>query len=175
MTAPSSSCTTRPGRSGISSDPFSARKQQALVVLLVQQLADTQFRRADRRGSERLWQEVAALEIDPDRVTALLYSGEDTDNREALRAQDDAWLLSRTRPRQLGWNLSRLHLGRPRRRADPAQPSLSGIGISTAAGSGAQAGTRWFTISPITTIAGEASSARRTSRARPPSSAITLR
>ena len=93
------------------------------MVLLVQQLADTQFRRGDRRGSERLWQEVAALEIDPDRVTALLYSGENTDDREALRAHDDAWLLSRTRPRQLGWNLRRLHLGGPRRPAPALSPA----------------------------------------------------
>jgi len=74
-----SSCSTQPGRGGfgLRPDPFIARKQQALALHLVRQLADTQFRRADAAGSERLWQEVALLEIDPERITALLYSGID--------------------------------------------------------------------------------------------------
>jgi hypothetical protein len=91
------------------------RKQQALVLLLVRQLADAQFTRADARGSERLWQEVAALEIDPERVTALLYCGVDIDDRQALLAEDESWLGRQEQPRRRGWSLRNLHLGAPRR------------------------------------------------------------
>lgn len=94
-------------------------KQQALVLLLVRQLTDAQFRRADHRASQGLWQEVAALEIDPDRITALLYSGIDPEDREALRAEDEAWQgrqpQPQPQPQRRGWTLQRLHLGRPGR------------------------------------------------------------
>ena len=59
MTAPSSSCTDRPGRAGISSDSFSDRKEQALVILLAQYLAEAQIGRADAQASQGLWNEVA--------------------------------------------------------------------------------------------------------------------
>ena len=58
MTAPSSSCTNRPGRAGVSSDSFATRKEQALVILLAQQLADAQIGRADAQASQALWDEV---------------------------------------------------------------------------------------------------------------------
>ena len=106
MPAPTKSCSSR--------DRFTASTQQALVLLLTQQLADAQIRRADARGSERLWQEVAALDIDPERITALLYSGQDVDDREALRIEDDAWLNRQGQRPQRGWSLQTLHLGRPR-------------------------------------------------------------
>jgi hypothetical protein len=109
MKAPSSSCTSQ-----------AARKQQALVVLLVQQLIDTQFVRADRNGSGRLWQEVAALEIDPERVIHLLYGGLEGGDRVGLMQQDDAWLQKQPATSQRGWGLSRLHLGRQPRRPQPA-------------------------------------------------------
>lgn len=98
---------------GLSHDPFTARKQQALVVLLAQQLLDAQIRRADRLGSERLWQEVAALEIDPERITALIYGGEDPDDRQALRLQDDRWLAAQAPPQRRGWSFRTLTLARP--------------------------------------------------------------
>ncbi|NBU39030.1 MAG: hypothetical protein EBS32_12500 [Actinobacteria bacterium] len=102
MPAPASLCTR-----------FNAGTQQALVLLLSQQLADAQFHRADARGTERLWREVAALEIDPERVTALLYGGQDMNDREALRSQDDAWLAQQNAAPRRGWALRNLHLGRP--------------------------------------------------------------
>lgn len=98
---------------GFSHDPFTARKQQALVLLLVQQLADAQIRRADRPGSERLWQEVAALEIDPERITSLLYSGLDADDRPTLRLEDERWLAAQVTPLRRGWSLKTLPLTRP--------------------------------------------------------------
>ena len=122
MTAPASSCTHQAWRSGVSSATFSARKQQALVLLLAQQLMDTQFRRADRPGSERLWQEVAALEIDPDRILHLLYSGVDGGDRSALIAADDAWIHRNAPASRHRWGL--LHLHRNRRTLRPA-PALN--------------------------------------------------
>jgi hypothetical protein len=123
MTAPSSSCTHQSWRSGVTSTAFTARKQQALVLLLVQQLMDAQFVRADQAGSDRLWQEVAALEIDLDRVLHLLYCGLDGSDRQALINADDAW-ISRSTSSSRGWNLRQLHLGRrasrPGRALSPA-------------------------------------------------------
>lgn len=98
---------------GLSRDPFTACKQQALVVLLAQQLVDAQIRRADRVGSERLWQEVAALEIDPERITALMYGGEDPDDRQALRLQDGRWLAARAGSQPSGWSIRTLTMARP--------------------------------------------------------------
>ncbi|MCT0214543.1 MULTISPECIES: hypothetical protein [unclassified Synechococcus] len=66
------------------------RKQQQLVFQLVRQLAEAQFRRADPVLSARLWQEVLALEIDPERITRLLYGGQDPEDRQALAALDPA-------------------------------------------------------------------------------------
>ena len=116
MTAPSSSCTNRPGRAGVSSDSFAARKEQALAILLAQQLADAQIGRADAQASQALWDEVAELNIDPDRIINLLYGGEEISDRTALKERDDNWLSAQQRsPQQRGWSLQRLHLGRPRR------------------------------------------------------------
>lgn len=118
MTATADSCSPPSSASvsvapGLSRAPFTVRKQQALVVLLTQQLADAQFRRADRSAAERLWQEVAVLEIDPERVTALLYSGLDLEDRDALRLEDDRWLAAQGQTPRRGWSLRTLHLGRP--------------------------------------------------------------
>jgi hypothetical protein len=84
---------------------FTALKEQSLLVLIVQQLAEAQFVRADRAATERLWQEVGALQLDCERVTQLLYGGADSHDREALRAADSAWLARQpTRsPRRWGF------------------------------------------------------------------------
>ncbi|MEN9767894.1 MAG: hypothetical protein RLZZ32_1854 [Cyanobacteriota bacterium] len=116
MTAPSSSCLHQSWRSGVTSTAFTARKQQALVLLLAQQLMDAQFARADQAGSARLWQEVGALEIDPDRITNLLYCGLDGSDRLALTAADDSWI--RRQQASAGFQRNRhLNGGRFRRTA----------------------------------------------------------
>ncbi|UPM49461.1 MULTISPECIES: hypothetical protein [unclassified Synechococcus] len=115
MTAPSSSCTNRPGRAMVSSDSFTARKEQALVILLSQQLADAQIGRADAHASQSLWDEVAELDIDPDRIIHLLYGGEEVSDRAALKDRDDSWLSAQQMSPERGWSLQRLHLRRPRR------------------------------------------------------------
>ena len=116
MTAPSSSCTHQSWRSGVTSSVFTTRKEQAIVMLLVQQLMDAQFVRADQAGADRLWQEVAALEIDQDRLLHLLYCGLDGSDRQALSEQDDTWIAGRNTSASRGWNLQQLHLGRRARR-----------------------------------------------------------
>lgn len=109
-------------------------KEQQLLFLLVRQLAAAQFERADPVLSQRLWQEVAALDFDPDRVIHLLYGGQDPEDREALQALDRQWLeweARTSRPRRrvplwnAGWRRSAL---RPpaggHRSAPPAVPQV---------------------------------------------------
>ncbi|MFM7087470.1 MAG: hypothetical protein ACKOXO_10840 [Cyanobium sp.] len=70
---------------------FAARKEQQLAFLLTRQLVEAQFRQADGPRSQRLWQEVAALELDPERITALLYGVCDHDDNSAMEAVDQPW------------------------------------------------------------------------------------
>lgn len=81
---------------------FGELKERQLVFLLARQLAEAQFVRGDRRASERLWQEVAALEIDPERIIALLYGAPDLEDGEAMERIDRDHRCS-TAPRGLGW------------------------------------------------------------------------
>lgn len=69
---------------------FAALKERQLVFLLARQLAEAQFVRADRRASDRLWQEVAALDIDPERITALLYGADDLEDTVCMERIDGA-------------------------------------------------------------------------------------
>jgi len=101
---------------------FAECKEQQLVFLLVRQLAAAQFELANPAMTERLWQEVAALEIDPERVTALLYGGQNVNDRAALQPLDEQWRAEH-RPQRRGW------FRRPaapsvagRRNAPPAAP-----------------------------------------------------
>ena len=98
----------------LSASSFSASKEQALVLLVVQQLAEAQFVRADPVASERLWQEVAALQLDIERVTHLLYCGQSWMDRQALRAEDKAWLACRPVRRPQRWGVGGWRLGRGR-------------------------------------------------------------
>ena len=112
MTAPSSSGLHQSWRSGVTSAAFSARKQQALVLLLSQQLMDAQFARADQTGSERLWHEVALLDIPVDRILHLLYGGLDSSDRAELIEADNAWIGRHNTASPRRWGLSRLHRNR---------------------------------------------------------------
>ena len=101
---------------------FAECKEQQLVFLLVRQLATAQFELANPVMSQRLWQEVAALEIDPERVTALLYGGQDVNDRAALRLLDEQWRASH-RPQRQGWFRRPQPLSAGgRRSAPPARP-----------------------------------------------------
>ena len=103
---------------------FAECKEQQLVFLLVRQLATAQFELANPVMTRRLWQEVAALEIDPQRITALLYGGQDVNDRAALRLLDEQWRASH-RPQRLGWFRRPLPLSAGgRRSAPPATPRV---------------------------------------------------
>lgn len=82
---------------------FAECKEQQLVFLLVRQLAASQFEWANPTLSQRLWDEVNALEIDPERITALLYGGQDVNDREALRALDNHWRTHHPPRSQQSW------------------------------------------------------------------------
>ena len=102
-------------------ESFAECKEQQLVFLLVRQLAAAQFEQADPRMTWRLWQEVNALEIDPERITALLYGGQDVNDRAALRPLDQQWRAEH-RPLRRSW-FSRPAAGAGvRRGAPPAAP-----------------------------------------------------
>lgn len=92
---------------------FSARKQRQLLFLLTRQLAEAQFVQADQARTHRLWQEAAALELDPDRIIALLYGVADHLDPQEMECVDQAYLQSLApRPRRW-WSPS---LGELRRR-----------------------------------------------------------
>ncbi|KEF41485.1 MAG: hypothetical protein ER33_11190 [Cyanobium sp. CACIAM 14] len=113
-------------------------KERQLLFLLVRQLSEAQFVRADRLRSDRLWQEVGALGFDPDLVLSLLYGGHDPaepgvlDDLEAcLQAQAAA-----AGPRQArrptgfrwGWGLKRRRPAAAHRSAPPAAtPARQGV------------------------------------------------
>ncbi|MCP9839232.1 hypothetical protein KBY93_01110 [Synechococcus sp. J7-Johnson] len=117
----------RPGARPKSQSPasFSEVKQQQLVFTLVRQLAEAQFVRADRELTRRLWQEVAALEIDPDRITTLLYGGQPCDDRQGLMALDSSWSQQAAVEPRLGfrWGWGG---GAPRRGVLSSQPRAGG-------------------------------------------------
>ena len=92
MTALSSSWALRPGRAGVPNQSFSALKEQALVIELTQRLAEAQIEQGDAVASQGLWNEIAALEIDPERIIHLLYNRERRSTHAALRATDDQWM-----------------------------------------------------------------------------------
>jgi hypothetical protein len=81
----------RPRVGRIDAARLAAVKQQQILVTLVQQLAEAQFRRGDQPRSQRLWQELAQLELEPERATHLLYAGVDLGNRQALLELDSRW------------------------------------------------------------------------------------
>lgn len=108
-------------------DP-TARKEQQLVFLLTRQLVDAQIVRGDRERSQRLWQEVANLELDPDRITALMYGVSDHDDRQEMEALDRQQLSQATpshRPFWFSWgrrDSTAWRRGGGRRGVPPAAP-----------------------------------------------------
>lgn len=105
-----------------------ARKEQQLVFLLARQLVEAQIVQGDRARSQRLWQEVAALELDPERITALMYGVSDHEDASEMEAVDQrhsaalqqqhasAWFSWGRRTLPMGWR------GAGRRSAPPAAP-----------------------------------------------------
>lgn len=81
---------------------FSALKQRQLVFLLTRQLVEAQFVQADQDRTHRLWQEAAALELDPDRIIALLYGVADHGNLQEMERVDREFLQT-VAPHGRGW------------------------------------------------------------------------
>ncbi|MBM5815302.1 MAG: hypothetical protein FJ083_01535 [Cyanobacteria bacterium K_Offshore_surface_m2_239] len=105
---------------------FADRKERQLVFRLTREMAEAQFARADRDRSQRLWQEVAALELDPERIIHLLYGVADHADSAEMALIDGSWRPGGPSPRPGRWwapGLGRL-MGRGRggghRSAPPA-------------------------------------------------------
>ena len=77
-------------------------KERQLVFHLARQLTDAQIVAADQKRAERLWNEVAALGIDANRVIRLLYGGHDLHDTEALEEIDRVW-REQARQKQRSW------------------------------------------------------------------------
>ena len=78
-------------------------KERQLVFRLARQLADAQIVSADQPRTERLWREVAALDIDANRIIPLLYGGHDLDDTEALEEIDRVWRHQARQKQRRSW------------------------------------------------------------------------
>ncbi|MFN9932059.1 MAG: hypothetical protein ACK55R_03735 [Cyanobacteriota bacterium] len=76
---------------------FPEFKERQLLFALTRQLADAQFVRGDRLRTERLWQEAAAEEMDPERIIALLYGVDDHADAAAMDMVDRPFREQRRR------------------------------------------------------------------------------
>ena len=102
------------------------RKEQQLAIRLCRDLAKSQFVFANPKRSKRLWDEAAALEIEPDRLLHLLYGGIDLDNPADLMAADDLYMKQRRSYHRSPW-VDRIL---PRRCRKPALPAQACSGSS---------------------------------------------
>lgn len=82
---------------------FSALKERQLLFLLTRQLAEAQFVRGDQARAHRLWQEAAALEVDPDRLITLLYGVADHDDLQEMERVDRQFRQSGSSHRRNWW------------------------------------------------------------------------
>ena len=102
------------------------RKEQQLVMRLCKDIARAQFVFANPKRSKRLWDEAAALEIEPDRLLHLLYGGVDLDNPADLIAADERYLSQRQGYRRSPW-VSHIF---PTRRRQPSRPAQACSGTA---------------------------------------------
>ena len=103
------------------------RKEQQLVMRLCKDIARAQFVFANPKRSKRLWDEAAALEIEPDRLLHLLYGGVDLDDPADLIAADERYLNQRQGYRRSPW-VSRIF---PTRRRQPSRPAQACVGTAS--------------------------------------------
>ena len=96
------------------------RKEQQLVMRLCKDIARAQFVFANPKRSKRLWDEAAALEIEPDRLLNLLYGGVDLDDPADLITADNRYLSQRQGYRRSPW-VSRIFSTRRNKPSLPAQ------------------------------------------------------
>jgi hypothetical protein len=91
---------------------FAELKDRQLVFQLVRQLARAQFSLADRELTRRLWQEVADLDMDPERIIALLYGVADMGDTEAMEEIDRVY-RDRAHPQPQRWQWLGFRRGQP--------------------------------------------------------------
>jgi hypothetical protein len=82
---------------------FATLKERQLLFLLTRQLAEAQFQRADQTRTEQLWQEAAALDLDPDRLIHLLYGVADYSDLQEMNQVDRAYQQRMGVHRQRWW------------------------------------------------------------------------
>ena len=109
-----------------SSSASQQRKEQQLVMRLCKDIARAQFVFANPKRSKRLWDEAAALEIEPDRLLHLLYGGVDLDDPADLIAADELYLSKRQGYRRSPW-VSRIL---PVRRRQPSRQAQACSGTA---------------------------------------------
>lgn len=81
---------------------FSDLKERQLLFVLARQLAEAQFRQADQTRTQQLWQEAAALDLDPDRLIHVLYGVADHSDLQEME-QVDRCYQPMGRPHQQHW------------------------------------------------------------------------
>lgn len=98
---------------------FSALKERQLIFLLTRQLAEAQIVKADQARADWLWQEAAALDLDPDRLISLLYGVADHGDLQEMERVDRQYLQSVNCHRSNWWapTLGRFAVGGFRERS----------------------------------------------------------
>ena len=73
---------------------YKERKDQEKVCSLTRQLVNAQFQLCDDELTNRLWEEVANLNIDPERIINLMYKCYSHDDFTAMIETDSKYLES---------------------------------------------------------------------------------
>ncbi len=73
---------------------FIEAKNQEKVFSLTRELIDAQFELCDDELTNRLWEEVANLNIDPERIINLMYKCDSHDDFAAMVDKDSKYLES---------------------------------------------------------------------------------
>ena len=73
---------------------FKERKDQERVYSLARELVNAQFQLCDDELTNRLWEEIANLNIDPERIINLMYKCDPHDDFTAMVDKDSKYLES---------------------------------------------------------------------------------
>ena len=73
---------------------FQGTKEQEKVYALTRELVNAQFQLCDDELTNRLWEEVANLNIDPERIINLMYKCDSHDDFDAMVDKNSKYLES---------------------------------------------------------------------------------
>ena len=73
---------------------YKGRKDQGKVCSLTRELVNAQFQLCDDELTKRLWEEVASLNIQPERIINLMYKYDSHDDFTAMIDADSKYLES---------------------------------------------------------------------------------